>query len=146
MAKIAANTMLLYLKELGAEDWQGVVCLTSHGFDGTTGTNDDATFCGPDSSPGTTSATVAIAGKTFLLPETNQTSAPQLLDWWQAKTQLDWKVSVAEPVSGESWIKEGEGFLSSFGDNYDVDQTGAFTATLTVSGLVDSYIYGESPE
>lgn len=143
MAKIAANTLLLYLKEEGATDWQGVICLTNHGINLSRGTNDDSTFCGPDSSPGTLTGTVPIAGKTFLLPETGKVSAPKLLDWAIAGTTLDFMQAVAEPVDGD-WVITGQLFLSDFSTSYDTDQTGSFTATGTLKGDPDSYIVGES--
>jgi hypothetical protein len=143
MAKIAANTLLLFLREVGQTDFNNVVCLTNHGIQLTRGTNDDATFCGPDSSPGTLSGTIPIAGKTFLNPETNQVSAPQLMDWMIDGTTLEFRQSVAEPVDGD-WVIEGELFFSDFSTTYDVDQTGAFSATANIKGTPDSYIVGES--
>ena len=141
--KIAANTLLLFLREVGATDWQGVICLTNHGIQLSRGTNDDSTFCGPDSSPGTLSGTVPIAGKTFLDPETNLISAPKLLDWAIAGTTLEFRQSVAVPAAGD-WIIEGQLFLSDFATSYDTDTTGGFTATGTLKGDPESYIDGES--
>jgi hypothetical protein len=143
MAKIAANTLLLWLREVGATDFRNVICLTNHGIQLTRGTNDDSTFCGPDSSPGTLSGTIPIAGKTFLMPDTGSVSAPELMDWMIAGTTLEFRQTVAEPTDGD-WIIEGQLFLSDFATNYDVDQTGAFTATATLKGDPDSYIVGES--
>lgn len=135
MAKIEANSYFLFIDPAGGTAYDNVVCLINHSFAGTTETNDASSMCGPDSSPGDTSATIPFTGFTMLDPATGEISAPDIFTLWQDKTNFAWKIGKATPETGDM-TKTGTGYLSAYGENYDNGQKGQFSGTITVTGPV----------
>jgi hypothetical protein len=133
--KIDANTYFLFIDPAGGTAYDNVVCLINFSFAGTTATNDAGTMCGPDSSPGDITSTVTFTAQTFLVPDTGDTSAPDIFPLWQAKTNIGWKIGPATPTSGDM-VKTGEGYFSAYGETYDNGQKGQFSGTIAVAGDV----------
>jgi hypothetical protein len=135
-AKIPANSYFLLIDSTGAgTTYDNIMCLLNFSFDATTAVNDDSTMCGPDSSPGTQTATVPFTGKTFLQPGTGNISAPGMFTLWQNKTAIAWKIGKATPAAGDM-TKTGKGFLSAYGETYDTGITAGFSGTINVTGPV----------
>jgi len=130
--KITANSYLLSIDPLGGTSYDNIVCLLNHAFSLTTETNDSSTFCGPDSSPGTTSSNVTFTAVTMLVADTGHTSAPDIFDLANAKTVFSWEIGPATPASGDM-VKTGMGYFSAYGESYDEGQFGQFSGTITVS-------------
>jgi len=137
--KITANSYLLSIDGTGGTTYDNIVCLLNHSFSGTTETNDSSTFCGPDSSPGTVSSSIALTAVTMLVADTGHTSAPDIFTLWQDKTVFSWEIGPATPVSGDM-VKTGMGYFSAYGESYDEGQFGQFSGTITVSGEVTQTI------
>ena len=134
--KIDANTYLLAIDSTGVgTTYDNVVCLINFNLGGTTETNDASTMCGPDSSPGDTSATIPFTAQTLLSAATGKTSAPDIFDLWQNKTDFAWKIGPVTPASGDM-VKKGSGYFSAYGENYDNGQKGQFSGTITVAGSI----------
>jgi len=139
MAKITKDSYFLFIDPLGGTAYKNVVCLTTFNFAGTTTMNDASTMCGPDTSPGDRSATIAFNGQTMLSPMTGDISAPNIFPLWDDETLVGWKIGKATPTTGDM-TKTGQGYLSAYGETYDKGQKGAFSGTITVAGDVDQTV------
>jgi len=131
--KIEPNTYLLFIDPLGGTSYDEVVCLTNVGFAGSTAINDNSSFCGPDSSPGNLTSTVAVAGQIMLDPESGEITAPSLFTLWQTKASFGWKIGPAVPAAGDI-VKSGNGFFSAYNEDYPNGNIGVFNATISVQG------------
>lgn len=141
--KIEKATIFLFIDPAGGTDYSNVVCLENFSFSRSVATVDASTICGPDSSPGDITGSVNMAGQTFLEPDSGKISAPDLFDLIENKETFSWKISPAVPVNGDM-IKTGNGYFSSYQEDYNFSDNGKFSATISIAGNVTQTIEGES--
>lgn len=137
--KIAANTYFLFVDPAGGSTYSDLLCLINFNFAGTTASNDSSTMCGPDSSAGDISSTITFNGQTILDPTTGEISGADIFELWQDKTSFGWKIGPVTPATGDL-VKEGSGYFSAYGENYDNGQKGQFNGTIAVAGYITQTI------
>jgi hypothetical protein len=137
--KIPGNSYFLFIDPAGGTAYSDVLCLVNFSFAGTTASNDASSMCGPDVSPGDVTSTVTFTGQTILDPGTGEISGAEIFTLWQDKENFGWKIGPATAASGDI-VKTGTGFLSAYGENYDMGQVGVFNGTIAVTGLVGQTI------
>lgn len=132
---ISKSTYFLWIDPAGGTDYSNVVCLTSHDFNLSNSTINGETYCGPSSSPGEQTQTINLSGETLLDPDTGKISAPDIFTLAQDNTIFSWMIGVAVPAPGD-FTKTGDGFFSSYTENYSATAKGLFSASISVDGDV----------
>lgn len=141
--KIEKASIFLFIDPASGTDYSNVVCLENFSFSRSVGTVDASTICGPDSSPGDITGAINHSGQTFLDPVSGEISAPDLFTLIENKETFSWKISPAVPVAGDM-IKTGNGYYSSYQEDYNFTDNGKFSGTISIAGNVTQTIEGES--
>lgn len=139
MQKITANTYFLFIDPAKGTDYSNIMCLVNFNFSGTTGTNDASSMCGADITAGDITATIPFTAQMITDPQTGEISAPDIFNLWQNRDDFSWKIGRAVPQPTD-FTKAGDGFLSAYGENYDLNAVGQFSGTISVKGAISQTI------
>lgn len=143
--KINGKDVLLFIDTNGGEDYNVIVCLTSHNFTHSTSVEDASSKCGPDNGPGTQTQSIDLEGQVIYSAGSEKATSYDILRAWQTSKEIGWKSSTVSPEAGDE-VSEGKGWVSDFGDTYDQTGRATFTATIQIVGNRLIGVYPESPQ
>lgn len=132
--ELKANDVLLYLGEVEGV-YDAIVCLTANSITRTTSEITTSSKCGPSTAAGAKTNSISFEGNIIVDPDAGETSAVDLINWWNDDTTLFFKMGVAEPAIGD-FTYFGSGFISALSESYAVDAAATFSGTISPDGLV----------
>lgn len=143
--KIGGGQYWLLIDPLGGTDYSNVICLLSHSFNMTSTTNSNTTYCGTSSTPGDKTASITLSGETMINPDTGEISAPALFDLVNDQTTFSWIITRLNqaPIEGD-FTKTGNGYFSSYTEDYAAADSAKFSGTITIDGDVTQVMEGAS--
>lgn len=117
----------------GTPSYDKVVCLTSHTFDRTTAVEDASSQCGPDSGPGSQTATITFDGQVVYEASPGSVTESDLDAVWKTSELIAWKLGKVTPATGDVTY-DGEGWLSNISQTGGGDGKATFSGTIQVTG------------
>lgn len=132
--KIQPNTMCLFLSRDNVT-FSTTICLTSIQVTRTTTEIDAKSFCGPDKLPGTQENGVTFEGQIMEDPAGGSRSSDELIDFWETKQTIYFKVGPAIPLIGDE-TDYGSGFISKLDKAFALDAVGTFSGQIGIYGLI----------
>ena len=132
--KVSGTDILLFLSRDNIT-FNTVICLTSVSTTRSTDIIDAKSKCGPDKLPGPQDNGVTFEGQVMEDPTSGKISTDELIDFWENKTTIYWKVGKAIPLIGDE-TDYGTGFIAKLDKVAGLADPQTFSGEIGVYGLM----------
>lgn len=112
-----------------------IVCLTDVNITRETNEIDAASFCGPDTLPGSQKNGVTFTGQIMEDPTGGTFSTDDLIDMWETKQRIKWKVGKLIPLIGDE-TDLGDGWIAKLDKAFANNAVATFTGAIGVYGIM----------
>lgn len=132
--KVSGNDMALFFSRDNIT-FNIIVCLTAIDVTRSTTEIDAKSICGPDKLAGAQDNGVTFSGQIMEDPSAGRVSTDDLIDMWETKQIIYFKVGKLVPVIGDE-TDYGSGFISKLDKKFANDAVATFDGAIGVYGLI----------
>lgn len=137
--KLEGQDWVFMFDPAGGTAYKNLVCIKSMKLNSQDAEIDASSFCGAEFRPGLTTETIDIEAFSLYDPASTKLSSADVYEAKQAKAEIGWTITRANPVTGDP-VKSGKGYILSLSEDYTLNQDSGFSFQIKVSGDITQTI------